>query len=79
MGDIVDRGPLATEAYACLQHLQATAPAGCKVVRLLGNHELWWLEGAVHMRNEEADTPAKIRALNAHMKKARRPAATPVA
>ena len=53
--------------YVCM-YVQATAPAGSIVVRLLGNHELWWLEGSVHMRNEEADTPVKIRALNALMK-----------
>lgn len=41
VGDVIDRGPKSTEAYAYLQRLQEQAQqhAG-KVVRLLGNHEL---------------------------------------
>jgi hypothetical protein len=60
MGDIVDRGPNATEAFLCLRHLQQSAPEGSQVVRLVGNHELWWLEGAYHMRNKRTDTNEKI-------------------
>ncbi len=60
VGDIVDRGPQATEAWECLKHLQATSPEGSAVVRLVGNHELWWLEGATHDRNKKADTKAKV-------------------
>ena len=56
IGDIVDRGDQAIEAWRCLGALQASAPEGSKVVRLLGNHELWWLQGLYHMRHTEADT-----------------------
>jgi Calcineurin-like phosphoesterase len=56
MGDVVDRGPNTMKAYLCLEHLQRTAPNGSRVVRLLGNHELWWLEGSFHNRNEISDT-----------------------
>jgi hypothetical protein len=38
MGDLVDRGPQALEAYECMQHLQRTAPDfDSKVVRLIGS------------------------------------------
>ena len=56
MGDIVDREDDAIGAWRCLNHLQSTAPDGSKVVRILGNHEVWWLQGAYHMRHPEADT-----------------------
>ncbi len=68
MGDIVDRGPNATEAFMCLRHLQQSAPEGSQVIRLLGNHELWWLEGAYHMRNKRSDTIEKINYLVQIMK-----------
>jgi len=70
VGDLVDRGPEAHEAWACLDHLQETAEdhKNSKVVRLVGNHELWWLEGAFHMRNQVADTSEKVFALVAKMK-----------
>jgi len=45
VGDIVDRGEHALEAWDCLSNLQATSPAGSEVVRLVGNHELMWLYG----------------------------------
>lgn len=45
VGDIVDRGPDAPEAWRCLEELQRTSPNGTgSVVRLAGNHELMWLE-----------------------------------
>ena len=63
MGDIVDRGPQATEAWECLSHLQSSASEGGKVVRLIGNHELYWLQGYVQSRNKSTDSPAKIMSL----------------
>ena len=36
VGDIVDRGHQAFQAWVCLEHLQSTAPAGSSVVRLIG-------------------------------------------
>ena len=57
MGDIVDRGPGTWAAINCLQQLQRTTPHGLKVIRLIGNHELWWMEGMTHMRNRKTDTP----------------------
>ena len=59
-GDIVDRGPQAREAWNCLDSLQDTAPPGSKVVRILGNHEIWWLQGHFHMINRENDTRENV-------------------
>lgn len=59
MGDVVDRGPGASEAWECLEHLQRTAPASSEVIRLVGNHELWWLQGHYHDRNKTEDTKEK--------------------
>lgn len=62
MGDMVDRGPGALETMVCLRSLQKEAPQhNAKVVRLIGNHELWWLTGLFHDRHKQADTPDKIR------------------
>jgi len=36
VGDIVDRGPGALQAWTCLEHLQRTAPVGSNVIRLIG-------------------------------------------
>ncbi len=36
IGDIVDRGAQATEAWTCLDELQDSAPEGSEVVRILG-------------------------------------------
>ena len=72
MGDIVDRGPRALESYQCLESLteqlrQKQAEnssddehAKYSIVRLGGNHDVWWLEGHFHMRNEKTDTREKI-------------------
>lgn len=60
VGDIVDRGPEALPALQCLQHLQQSAPEHSKVIRLLGNHELWWMEGYYHKRNKTADTKENV-------------------
>jgi len=62
MGDLTDRGPGALESLQCLHELQKTAAENnAKVVRLLGNHELWWLEGIFHQRNPRTDTVENIR------------------
>jgi hypothetical protein len=54
LGDIVDRGEQALEAWLCMDKLQTeNVPAGSRVVRLAGNHELWWLEGRFHHRNPQ--------------------------
>lgn len=68
MGDIVDRGAGATEAWACLDVLQRSAVPHSRVVRLLGNHELYWLMGYLQGRNKVADTQSKIRALVVRMR-----------
>ena len=61
MGDVVDRGPRSLESWQCLGKLQATAHArGSSVVRMLGNHELMWLEGETVYRNPVTDTPAVV-------------------
>ena len=60
VGDIVDRGAEAYEAWICLEELQNTATGNNKVIRLLGNHDIWWLEGKFHMVNREADTYEKV-------------------
>lgn len=69
VGDIVDRGAEAFEAWNCLEELQKTAEGNNKVVRLLGNHDIWWLEGKFHMINREADTKEKIVAVVNSMKR----------
>jgi len=56
-GDVVDRGPDVLGVLACLDTLQGSAPAGSRVVRTIGNHDLWWLEGMFDYRNK-GDTPA---------------------
>jgi hypothetical protein len=68
VGDIVDRGPKATEAWNCLKALQDTAPSGSEVVRLVGNHDIWWLEGFLRDRNPQSDTKAKVTSLVQDMK-----------
>ena len=45
LGDLVDRGVESLECLRCLESLQKTVPAGSKVVRLIGNHDIWWMEG----------------------------------
>jgi len=61
MGDVVDRGPRSLESWQCLGELQATAHArGSHVVRMLGNHELMWLEGETVYKNPVTDTPAVV-------------------
>jgi hypothetical protein len=54
VGDIVDRGSQALAAWKCIDKLQhENVPDGSKVVRLVGNHEIWWLEGQFHHRNQQ--------------------------
>jgi len=69
MGDLVDRGSEALEAWTCLDSLKASLPAdgNGNVVRLIGNHEIWWLENRFHMINK-ADTKPKVLALVKRMK-----------
>lgn len=63
VGDIVDRGPQALEAWQCLDKLQKEALSDPQnsnnknngVIRLIGNHDLWWLEGHFHHRNVTAE------------------------
>lgn len=59
-GDIVDRGSQAREAWNCLDSLQKEAPSGSKVVQILGNHEVWWLQGHFHMINRQSDTRENV-------------------
>jgi hypothetical protein len=69
VGDIVDRGAGALEAWECLDNLQNTAKSGKeKVIRLIGNHELWWLTGTFHQRNNKGDTKAKMLKLVSSLK-----------
>ncbi len=56
VGDIVDRGPAAPQAWRCLRDLQENSPTGSSVIRLIGNHEIYWLEGNLRYRNKQADT-----------------------
>lgn len=63
-GDVVDRGPATIECFNCLKSLQATAISKShKVIRLLGNHELMWLEGDSGYRNKETDLPDIVNTL----------------
>lgn len=51
IGDVVDRGQRSHDCYFCLKHLQDTASNGNNVIRILGNHCIWWLEGSFHMKH----------------------------
>lgn len=68
VGDIVDRGPSANEVWDCLKALQDTAPSGSEVVRLVGNHDIWWLEGYLRDRNPQTDTKERVTSLVKEMK-----------
>lgn len=60
-GDILDRGPAAVEIYDCLRTLQKQASNhNARVVRLLGNHEQFWLENILSFRNPQSDTPQVV-------------------
>lgn len=51
VGDVVDRGANASQAWDCLDQLQDTSPPGT-VVRLVGNHEVSWLQGKFKGSND---------------------------
>lgn len=61
VGDIVDRGNNTLGVYNCLEHLQGTVPSSSKLIRLIGNHEIWWLSGSYHNRNKDTDNKNSIR------------------
>mmetsp|Transcript_23207 Transcript_23207/g.34057 ORF Transcript_23207/g.34057 Transcript_23207/m.34057 type:complete len:335 (+) Transcript_23207:3-1007(+) len=67
IGDVVDRGSGATEAWECLETLQLEAPSNANVIRLIGNHELMWLQGNFRDRSR-ADTKKKVEKLVGKMK-----------
>lgn len=53
LGDLTDRGKHSLESFKCLASLQLSAnKLNSKVVRLVGNHDLWWLEGLFHATEE---------------------------
>ena len=66
LGDLVDRGKFAHEAWDCLDELQQTSSPGT-VVRLAGNHELMWLEGRYFMSR---DSPPGRAALTLRIREA---------
>ena len=68
MGDLVDRGNEALEAWQCLDKLHETMPDDGNFIRIIGNHEMWWMENKLHMRNKEADTKEKVLTLVRRMK-----------
>lgn len=74
MGDLVDRGAEALEAMQCLDRLYSSMKSqgadadGSNMIRIIGNHEVWWLEGRFHMRNKAADTKANVLAMVRMMK-----------
>lgn len=45
LGDIVDRGRNASKAWDCLDELQQTSKKPGSVIRLVGNHEIDWIQG----------------------------------
>ena len=58
LGDNVDRGPGAAAVVACLRACQIAARAGGgHVVRLVGNHELMWFQGAFRYAHDAGDPP----------------------
>jgi hypothetical protein len=72
VGDVVDRGNGAKEAWDCLENLQNESNNPLfkhgSVVRLLGNHDLWWMEGRYHHRNPTTDTEGNIKYVMDSMK-----------
>ena len=70
VGDIVDRGNGTLSVWRCLQSLQQSArnAHGSEVVRLIGNHDIWWLENQIHNRNFNTDTPEVISEVASGMK-----------
>ena len=66
LGDLVDRGKFAHEAWDCLDELQQTSSPGT-VIRLAGNHELMWLEGRYFMSR---DPPSGRAALTLRIREA---------
>lgn len=66
LGDIVDRGPYSEKSWKYLQKLQEQAQqAGGKVVRIIGNHELMWLEGDFRYIAKEDTIPVQMRVIDA--------------
>lgn len=64
LGDNVDRGPGSAAVIACLRSCQVAAhAAGGKVVRLVGNHELMWFQGAFRYAHDTGDPPHARRRL----------------
>ena len=64
MGDIKKNYPLTLFFH----RLHDTAPEGSSVVRLVGNHDLLWIQGDTRDRNRLTDTPEKINDILADMK-----------
>lgn len=56
MGDIVDRGNGTLHVFRCLTYLQNNPPKGSIVMRVLGNHDVFWLQGQYHDSNKKTDT-----------------------
>jgi hypothetical protein len=67
VGDIVDRGERSYDCYFCIKHLQETATNSNNVIRILGNHCIWWLEKSFHMKNSN-EPIEKARLVVADMK-----------
>ena len=61
VGDIVDRGNNTLGVHRCLEHLQKTTPNSSKLIRLIGNHEIWWLTGSYHNRNKDTDDKSSVK------------------
>ncbi len=70
VGDMVDRGPTAVEAWRCLNLLQTTAESvNSRVIRLMGNHDLWWLKGYFVHRNKATDGKTQVKEIITSMRK----------
>lgn len=70
-GDILDRGANTSEVWKCLNSLQASMPNdGSEFIRILGNHELLWLEGVTEYRHQVSDTKMNIATVVSGLKNA---------
>lgn len=69
MGDIVDRGRNTSAVAKCLDDLQDRVPRDTTFIRLIGNHELLWMQGHFDYKNKKFDTDKVIQEVLSSIKR----------